>query len=272
MKYTIKQFRAEFPNEDVCLEYLFNKRFEKECQCGGRYYHQRGRKSFVCSKCNRNVSPTFGTIMEKSATPLTLWFYALYLFSVSKNGVSAKELERQLGVTYKCAWRMANKIRSLMGDGGSLLNGIVEIDETYFGGKHLQKDKFAKKTALIGMTERGGRARVKKVPNRETHIILNTVKENISRNALIMSDEFDAYKKLSKLGYMNQRVKHGKKHWVRGNVHTNTVEGFWGQLKRSIKGTYHHVSSQHLQSYADEFAFRYSYRELSIFHALMGRI
>lgn len=235
MKYTIKQFQEEFPNDTVCLEYLFNKRFEKECGCGGTFYRNKKRKSYVCSRCNQNASPTKGTIMEKSSTALTLWFYAIYLFSVSKNGVSAKELQRQLGVTYKCAWRIANKIRSLMKGDNDLLTGTVEVDETYFGGRRPMSEGRKTKSALMGMVERGGRTRINVIPNIQTHIVLNQIRDNVSRDAKIMSDEYSTYKKLSKFGYQSQRVKHGKGHYVNGNIHTNTIEGFWSQLKRGSK-------------------------------------
>ncbi|MFW5853290.1 MAG: IS1595 family transposase [Patescibacteria group bacterium] len=267
MKYTIKDFRKEFPNDDVCLDYILNKKYP---DLKG-YYRVKERKCYANSKGGQ-IHPVKGTIFEKSSTPLTLWFYAIFLFSVSKNGVSAKELERQLGVTYKCAWRMAHQIRKLMDQDGDLLIGTVEVDETYFGKKGNHEQKFKNKTALMGMVERQGKVRANTITAREAHIILNQIKENIGLNANIMSDEFSIYKKLSKLGYSSQRVKHGKKTYVRGNVHTNTIEGFWGQLKRGIRGTYTFVSATHLQAYVDGFAFRYNYRHAPVFAELISRV
>jgi len=270
MKYTIKDLRKDFPNDDVCLNYIM----ARKCP-DFKGYRVKGRKSYANTK-GEHVNPLKGTIFEKSKTPLTLWFHAIFLFSSSKNGVSAKELQRQLGVTYKCAWRIAHNIRKLMEQDGDLLTGTVEVDETYFGkkGTRAKGDAFKNKSALMGMVEREGDIRVNTIPNRETHIVLNQIRDNVEKGSHVMSDEYSAYKKLSRLGYGSQRVKHGKKHWVRANVHTNTIEGFWGQLKRSIRGTYHFVSSKHLQSYVDEFAFRYNLRTSSVpvFEVLLSRI
>ena len=140
MKYTIKNLKADFPNDDACLDFIFKNRWPKGLTCPNceskDFYHVKGRKSYAC-KCGYQVSPTEGTIFHKSSTPLTLWFHAIFLMSQSKNGVAAKELERQLGVTYKCAWRTARQIRLLMTDDDGPLgdNEIVELDETYVGGK-----------------------------------------------------------------------------------------------------------------------------------------
>jgi len=133
MKYNIKQFREEFPNDDVCLDYIFKA---KHPDFVGKYYRVKGRSCYA-NVAGEHLYPLVGTIFEKSSTPLTLWFHAIYLFSASKYGVSAKELERQLGVTYKCAWRIARQIRSLMSDGSDKLTGEVEVDESYVGGKSI---------------------------------------------------------------------------------------------------------------------------------------
>ena len=271
MKYTIKDLQKDFPNDDTCLEYIFNKK----CSKSEGYYRIKNRKCWSHKTTRHQIHPLKDTIFEKSSTPLTLWFHAIFLFSTSKNGVSAKELERQLGVTYKTAWRIAHSIRSLMAQDKDLLTGIVEVDETYFGGrKKGHKQAFKTKTAVMGMVERGGKIRVQKIPNRETHIILNAVNDNVSKEATIMSDEYGAYKKLHKFGYDSKRVKHGKKQWVYGKIHTNTIEGFWGQFKRSVRGTHHSISALHLQSYLDEFAFRYNLRfsSVPVFEKILERV
>jgi len=270
MKYTIKDFRKEFNTEDKCLEYVFGAKYPNIKQ----YYRVRGRKCYAHSVTGHQIHPLAGTIFEKSSTPLTVWFEALFLFSIAKNGVSAKELQRHFGVTYKTAWRMGSQIRKLMEQDGNLLKGTVEVDETYFGKKGNNEMKFKNKSALMGMVERQGKVRAHKIEARETHILLGKIKANISKNATIMTDEFRVYAKLPNLGYTNKRVKHGKKNWVFGDAHTNTIEGFWGQLKRSIRGTYHFVSEKHLQSYVDEFAFRYNQRlsETPCFQVLVSRL
>jgi transposase len=268
MKYTTKDLQKDFPNDDICLDYIVARKYPDF-----KGYRVKNRKSYADMYGNQ-VYPLRGTIFENSSTKLTLWFYAMFLFSASKNGVSAKELQRQLGVTYKCAWRMANRIRKVMEQGGDMLDGIVEVDETYFGGRSPMKRKMANKSAVMGMVERKGKIRANKISSRQTHIVLNQILKNVSKEAHIMSDEFDAYKKLPRMGYKRSGIKHGKRNYVKGDIYTNTIEGFWGQLKRSIRGTYGHVSAKWLQSYVDEFAFRYNLRTSSvpIFETLLARV
>ena len=155
-----------------------------------------------------------------------------------------------------------------------LLGGVVEVDETYFGGRNTMKKKMENKSAVMGMVERNGRIRANKIPNRESHIVLNQIRQNVSVNASIMSDEYSGYKKLPKLGYSSKRIKHGRGHYVKGDIYTNTIEGFWSQLKRSIHGTYHSVSPKYLQNYVDQFAFQYNLRHssVSVFEVLLGRV
>lgn len=268
-KYTIQQFQTDFPNEDVCLDYIFKKKYPNL----QGYYRVRKRKCYADSH-GKQIHPLKGTIFEKSDTKLTLWLYAIYLFSASKNGVSAKELQRQLGVTYKTAWRMAHQIRRLMTQDSTPLTGIVEIDETYYGKKERNKYKFKSKDALLGMVERDGKIRVKKVPNRRVEVILPIIKKSVEKGTHIVTDEYHGYRRLTNPSYefKHSEVKHGRNHFSWKGQNTNTIEGFWGQFKRSVRGTYHFVSSQHLQSYADEFAFRYSHRTSPIFESLVARI
>ena len=273
MKYTIKDLRKDFPNDDVCLNYIFAKQYEKKC-CTGQLYRVRGRKSYACSMCGKQVHPLKGTIFEKSSTPLTLWFHAIFLFASSKNGVSAKELQRQLGVTYKTAWRIGHQIRQLMEQGTDPLSGVVEVDETYYGKGGKNADKFKKKNVVFGMVERKGNVKAKIIKARTREAIIPELRNNIARGSHIMTDEAHVYDRLGSVKLSRSKVKHGKKHWVYKNAHTNTIEGFWGQFKRSVRGTYHFISSKHLQTYLDEFAFRYNLRASSvpIFEILLGRV
>ncbi|MEX2013666.1 MAG: IS1595 family transposase [Parcubacteria group bacterium] len=255
MKYTIKDFRKEFGTEDKCLNYLFKEKYPT----AKGYYKVKGRKCWA-NATGEQLHPLSDTIFKKSSTPLTVWFEAIFLFSIAKNGVSAKELQRHFGMTYKCAWRIGSQIRKLMEQDANLLTGTVEVDETYFGKKGNNEMKFKNKSALMGMVERQGRVRAHKIGARETHILLGKIKANISKDAQIMTDEFRVYAKLKNLGYQRSAVKHKNYQWRKGEAYTNTIEGFWGQLKRSIRGTYHFVSAKHLQAYVDEFAFRYNQR------------
>lgn len=265
-KYTINQFRKDFPNDDVCLDYIFKKKYSDI-----KAYKIKGRKDYA-DATGKQYSPLAGTIFEKSSTPLTLWFYAIYLFSTSKNGVSAKELERQLGVTYKTAWRMAKQIRSLMDNDGDMLSGTIEADETYIGGYRKGGQGGKNKIPVLGLIQRGGEVRAK-VSARETHLVLNHIKKNVAKGSAIMSDQFGVYKKVKNLGYGHDSINHWKKEFGRGEVHTNTIEGFWAQLKRGILGTYNGaISSDYLQSYVNEFSFRYAKSALQTFEGLMAKI
>lgn len=266
MKYTITQFREDFSTDDVCLHYIFKKKYPTI-----KAYKIKGRKDYADAS-GKQYYPLAGTIFEKSSTKLTLWFFAIYLFSVSKNGVSAKELERQLGVTYKTAWRMAKQIRSLMDSDGDMLSGTIEADETYMGGYRKNAKGAKGKTPVLGLVQRGGGVRAK-VSARETHLVLNHIRKNVEKGSAIMSDKFGVYTKVKKLGYEHDSVDHHKKEWGRGEVHTNTIEGFWAQLKRGLLGTYNGaISVDYLQLYVNEFSFRYRRSSFEIFEGLMAKI
>lgn len=274
-KYTIKDFKKDFPNDDACLNFIFAKRYG-HLKNFKKYYRVKGRKCYAHSETANQIHPLAGTIFHKSSTLLTLWFHAIFLFSQSKNGVAAKELERHLGVTYKCAWRICHQIRKLMEQGGGKLSGVVEADETYMGGKKKRGGKktvFEQKTAVMGVVERKGLARVTKLENLSNKGIIDYVCAKIERGSNLMNDEYSVYRYVDGI-YKHKTVKHSAKEYVRGEVYTNSIEGFWSQLKRSINGTYHFVSAKHLQAYLDEFAFRYSHR-FSSFHAfelLLARV
>lgn len=279
MKYTVTDFHKDFRDEDDCLELVFNNRYGHITDCPSctkktTFYRVRDRKCYSCQFCGYQLHPLAGTIFHKSPTPLKLWFYAIFLFSASKNGVSAKELQRLLGVTYKTAWRMAKQIRLLMADDGEKLDGTVEVDETYIGGYRRGGVGGKGKIPVLGIVKRGGAVKAKSVEERVSHIVLNNITKNVERGSQIMSDKFGVYAKTERLGYKHLSVNHWKKEFVRNNVHTNTIEGFWGQLKRSLDGTYHSVSPKYLQNYLDEFSFRYNHRKSlnPVFLTLLGRM
>ena len=276
MKYTFKDFKAEYPDDQACLVSVLVNRFGTTCpRCGVidvKFHPITGRKGFVCSECDSHIYPLKDTIFQKSTTSLWRWFYAIYLFSVAKNGVSAKELERHLGVTYKTAWRMCKQIRSLMDDENKdKLDGDVEIDETYIGGKRRLANKFSNKSIVFGAVERNGRVISVKVQTAGARILIPKIEQGIALGAHIHSDEWRSYTTLSERGYTHTTVNHSKLEYVRGSAHTNTIEGFWSQLKRSIDGTYHAVSPKYLQSYVDEFVFRYNLRAIPIAPILLER-
>jgi transposase len=280
-KYTVKDFNADFQTEADCLAFVFKMRYPNgaTCKCGkkGCFYPIKKRKCYCCSHCGYQISPTAGTIFHKSETPLRSWLFAMFLISNSKNGVSAMELQRQIGVTYKTAWRMAHQIRKLMQSGGGMLSGVVEADETYIGGIRSGGKRgrgSENKTPIIGVLQRGGSVQAKVADNVKTQTVLPNILANVEKGATVCTDELWSYNPLTKAGYNHERIGHGAKEYVRGNVHTNSIEGFWSQLKRSINGTFHHVSPQHLQKYVNEFVYRYNLRESDapIFSDLSERV
>ena len=280
-RYTMEQFNKKYPDDDACLRDIFYRKYSLQAKCSKcgnpfKYYRVRERKCYACQYCGNQVFPLANTIFEKSDTSLRSWFYAIFLFSVSKNGVSAKELQRQLGVTYKCAWRIANKVRLLFGDDVKMLGNVVEVDETYVGGKHQGKRGRGSenKTPIVGIAERKGAVTAKVTLNTRRSTVMPIIKEHVNINAEIMTDEFLTYQNLSKCGYKHQTVNHGRGQYVNGLAHTNTIEGFWSQLKRSIDGTYHCVSPKYLQEYVNEFSYRYNQRNTlsPVFSLLLGRV
>lgn len=278
MRYTFAQFKAEYPDDAACLKAVLDNRYGDTCpRCGviGVKWHPiTGRKGFVCSECDRHVYPLADIIFRKSETSLWNWFYAIYQFSVAKNGVSAKELERTLGCTYKTAWRMCKQIRLLMAQDSDMLGGDgtpVEVDETYIGGKRKLAHKFDNKSIVFGQVERDGSIKAKHVKSSGARVLLPEIEQNITKGTDIYSDEWGAYRSLKKRGYTHTTVNHSTLEYVRGLAHTNTIEGFWSQLKRSIDGSYHAVSPKYLQSYVNEFVFRYNHRAIACCPVLLAR-
>jgi len=203
-----------------------------------------------------------GTIFERSRTPLTSWFYAIFLMSATRCGISAKQLQRELGVTYKTAWRMFKEIRTLYQDLPHSMSGEVEVDEIYIGGrKHGKRGRGAGgKSTVLGMAQRKGDISATVTPDLTSATVYPIIKEHVLPDSMIYTDEFPLYRKLKRHGYHHKRVHHASKVWVLGNAHTNTIEGFWSVLKRGISGVYHAVSEKYLQCYVDEYMFRYNHR------------
>ncbi len=291
LRYTIQKFHSTFPDDDACLEQIKEQRFPGgvtvcyKCEKPRKHYRVKGRTAYACETCGNHIFPLAGTIFEKTSTSLRLWFYAMYLMGSTRCGISAKQIQRETGVTYKTAWRMFHQIRKLMSEdlrlGGAGTPG-VEMDEMYHGGRRkgesgrmLRGDR-GNKTMVTGIVERKGRIVARVSPEVTMSATNALVKEYVLPDSTIFTDEASAYNalpRLSGMGYQHQRINHSAKVYVAGEVHTNTIEGFWSLVKRGIGGVYHSVSAKYLQSYLDEYSFRYNRRDSGnlIFAAMLER-
>lgn len=281
MKYTIKDLQRDFPDDATCLqwlvEYLYpDGIFCEKCQKVTPHHAMRTRKSYSCETCGHHVHPTAGTIFHKSSTPLTLWFYAIYLMTSTRAGISAKQLERELGVTYKTAWRMFHQIRKMMGDDeDSNLDGEVEVDETYLHPDPTKRSsaKPHQSKVIFGMVQREGKAKVRHVKSSGVRVLVPEIEKSIDNRATVYSDDHGSYRKLDKKGYIHETINHSERQYVAGHVHTQNVENLWSIMKPGIRAVYRHVGDSYVQAYADEYAFRYSYRKSpSMFWALLSRV
>jgi len=269
-KYTITQFNKEFPDDDACLEWLRNYLYPKKIDCPicnkpTKHHRIKGikaKKVYGCDYCGHQISPTAGTIFEHSPTPLKLWFYAIYLMSATRCGISAKQIQRETGVTYKTAWRMFNQIRSLLQEDYEPTSGEFEVDETYIGAsKPGKRGRGAGgKAVVFGVAQRKGNVSALIPRNLKATTLVPLIKERVLPESMVYTDEFPAYDYLNEHDFKHKRVHHTAKVWVAGNAHTNTIEGFWSALKRGINGVYHAVSLKHLQGYINEYSFRYNHR------------
>ena len=269
----IREFQKRFPDEDSCLNHLMRVRFGErltcfKCQKRATYYRTKSRRSFTCEHCGYQVYPTAGTPFESTRTPLRDWFYVMFLFCASRNGVAAKEVQRQLGVTYKTAWRMCNLIRKYMGyvDGDFPLGGpgkTIEADETFIGGKeHHGKSGPGDKAIVLGIVERGGDVVTRYIKGRSQAEVLPQLRKFVKAGSKVYTDDWRGYLSLTaRTGLEHEAVNHSEKEYVRGDVHTNTIEAFWANVKRGIKGTYVWVSRKHLQTYLREFEYRHNLRQ-----------
>lgn len=272
---TLRQFQDRFPTEDSCLEHLKLVRFGKRhaCEkCGkdAQFYRVAKRRSYACEYCGHQIYPTAGTPFDRTRTPLRDWFFVMFQFCASRNGVAAKEVERQIGVTYKTAWRMCHEIRKYMAavDGDEPIGGLgctVEADETFVGGYKRGAKGFEGKTAVFGVRQRGGDVITRVVANRRSATLQPIIAEHVRPLSVVHTDEWLGYSALANKhnGYRHLRVNHAAGEYVcrKTGATVNGLEGFWAQLKRGINGTHIHVSAKHLPKYLGEFEFRHNRRQ-----------
>jgi len=275
---------AKFQDADKAREHLEALRWPNGAvcpHCGGyeKVYKLEANESkriraglYKCGDCRKQFTVTVGTVFEKSRIPLNKWLLAVHLMCASKKGCSAHQLHRMLGVTYKSAWFMAHRIREAMReDGPGMLGGggkVVEVDETY-GNERKPRSQGKKgrgyhhKSKVLSLVERGGRVKSFHVPSVKAETLKPYIKAQIEADSRLMTDEASQYTKVGREFAEHGVVKHGIGEYVRGDIHTNTVEGYFSIFKRGLKGSYHHISQKHLKRYLCEFDFRYNYRSIS---------
>jgi transposase-like protein len=278
---SILEFQKEFSTEEKCRKYLEVQRWGKTpaCPfCGSiNVCRFSNGKVFKCreKECHKKFTVTVGSVYENTKIPLTKWFLATYILSVHSKGISSLQLANWLGVTQKTSWFLNHRIRLMLTDKNpELLNEIVEIDETYVGGieanKHKNKRKprtgLNSKTMVLGAIQRGGKVVTKVIPSTNIENIQQFIKDTVEPNSTMVTDEHHAYNKVGEK-YNHKKVIHSAKEYVRrgeikGDVHTNGIEGYWNILKKQIDGIHHSVSPKHLQRYCNENAFRFNNRVL----------
>ncbi len=268
-----------FSNKDVCVNYLTNLRWAGNVTCvfcdHDKCYTLKGTtKRFKCASCRKQFSATKGTIFENSAIPLQKWFIGIYLLTSHKKGISSLQLSKDLGITQKSAWFMLQRIRFALQTKSfekPIMDTIVEMDETVIGGKaenihavkKVGKPHYFNKSFVFGIVERNGVLVARVVPSVKRSSLKPIINEVVSTEAYIFTDMAGAYMDLHKTYKGHYSVDHDAKEYARGNVHTNTIEGFWSLLKRGIIGIYHQVSPKHLDKYVDEFEFRYNTKDMA---------
>lgn len=276
---SLKSVMTYFDNEDLCKQILIEARWGNDVicpHCGKHHCTRRADGRFRCNQCKHNFSCTTGTIFENTKLPLQSWFMAMYLVSSHKKGVSSLQIARDCEVSPKTAWFMLHKIRSLYGQDDSLsLDGEVEMDEMYLGGREINKhqDKHIEgtqgrstktKTPIFGMIERGGNVVAIKVENTKGATLMPIVSQFVEEGSTTYTDEANIYNQLTNNGYNHEFVNHSKREFVRASeIHTNGIEGFWGHFKRVIFSTYHCVSKDYVQRYLDEQVYRWNTRKKS---------
>lgn len=291
-EFSVREFFARFPDEQACLDHIMTVRFGgtmmdcPACGAEGQFHKLAKRRVYACPNCLHQIAPTANTILHDTRTPLVSWFYAIYLFCTTRHGVSGKELQRQLGVTYKTAYRIGQQIRILMSKAqgfDALLAGHIELDEAYVGGRRSggKRGRGAPgKTIVMGLAERNGRMKAVVIPDVKKDTLRAVVLDNVEPGSTVSTDELISYNLLTGDGFSHGAVKHGAKEYSwydyerRETFHVNTVEGFWRLFKASVRSTHVQISGKHMQRYLDEFTFRASnrHRVNGMFDLLVGAL
>lgn len=289
-QFTLRDLFNEFGTTEQCLAFIKKQRFPNgivcsKCERITRHYLRSDRKAYSCQHCGTLEYVTKGTVFQGTRVPLFDWFYVIFQFAKTRTGIAAKQIERELGVSYPTALRMCNAIRERLDETPDKFDGVVEMDETYMGnsrrymrGKR-KRGRGTDKNPVFGIVERGGKVVAKVVDNCKRDTLMPIIKEAVEQGAEVYTDEFAVYNTLSDEGYVHDTVKHGDRQYVKyredgARVHTNSVEGFWSYPKNATKGVHRGVSNHKLQGYVNEYAFRTSHRndEKPMFFTLMNQL
>jgi len=271
---SIIELISTFTDDQTCIDHLeqlrWNSNVVSPFDATSKVYICKGNK-YKCKNTGKYFNVKTGTLFDNTKVPLQKWFLAIWLITSHKKGISSLQLHRDIKVTQKTAWFMLHRIRNCFGINDEKLDNIAEVDETYVGGKNKNRHNSKKvqgtqgrstkdKAAVLGMIEREGKVKAVKVPDVGAETLTTEILDNVKDGAKVYSDEWVGYKGLNAI-YEHSFVNHSAKEYVNGDVHTNTIEGFWSLLKRGIIGIYHQTSKKHLQKYLDTFAFRYITRQ-----------
>jgi len=267
---SLLQLFEMFPDQETARKYLESRLWPGGAKCPvcGSKENITARKGgyYRCNACKEDFTVRTGTIFERSHIPLHKWIYAMYLLVTARKGISSLQLSKEIGITQKSAWFMLHRLREACGNKLEKLRGIVEVDESFFGGleknkhesKKLKKGRgTAGKKAIIGMRERGGRTVAMPIENTSVKTIQNAIYANVEVGSTLYTDEHSAYQDFNEsLFFQHDSINHSSHEYVRGSVNVNSIESVWAVMKRGLYGVYHHAEDKHLGRYAREFAFR----------------